>query len=125
MGVEIVGPFQHRELHVGGWSVPFITCCEVDGGKVEFVVDRRLGFTVSAGDFEQVARLVANSIAVALGVSCFPGDFDEELSEEKQRDLLGHLHIALRPRRCHGITMVETEEAPDVDDSDPRNQERS
>ena len=114
---EIVGPFQSSHLVVDGWTVPLVSAVEQDGGKVMFVVDRRFGFTVSAGDFDQAARLVATGIAVALGLPCHPrGD----LSDEDRERMLRHLpHPTLAPTRLVAIGAVETAPAEPGED-DPR-----
>lgn len=112
-GVELVGPFERHELVVDGWSVPLIEAHELDGGQVSFIVDHRFGFLVSAGDFEQVAHLLANAIAVAVGFSCHPrGDDPDEVSRLEKHM---HIHPVLRPRRMIGIGSVTTEavEMPD------------
>jgi hypothetical protein len=115
-GVEIVGPFNLRELVVDGWSVPFVQAVEVDGGRVHFMVDRRFGFDVSAGDFEQAARLVAYAVAVAIGLPCHPrGDEDKEMVGQH-----AHIHMALRPRRMHSIDGVKAEDIEPEPSNDPR-----
>lgn len=106
MSAEIVGPFNDYRLVVDGWEVPFMQAIEVDGGRINLVVDHRLGFSVSAAEFDQVARLVAHSIAVALGMASHP---EGDLSEEERQRRMGHLHQALRPRRLMEITSMESE----------------
>jgi hypothetical protein len=107
VSIEIVGPFQHRELHIDGWCVPFVNVIEVDGGRVHFTMDRRLGFNVSAADFEQAARLLATGMALALGMPCWPdGDF---ASDEERERFMGHVPFMLRPRRVVAIEGVSTE----------------
>jgi hypothetical protein len=114
---EIIGPFQHSHLVVDGWTVPLVSAVEQDGGKVMFVVDHRFGFTISAGDFDQAARLLATGIAVALGLPCHPrGD----MSQEDREQMLRHLpHPTMAPTRLVGIGSVETEPAEPPED-DPR-----
>lgn len=115
-GVEIVGPFNRRELVVDGWSVPLVEAIETDGGRIHFVVDRRFGYDVAAADFDQVARLVATAVAVAVGLPCHPRDDDDR--EMIQRH--AHIHMALRPRRMMGIGLVETEDVEVEPSNDPR-----
>jgi len=117
LGSEIIGPFQYSHLVIDGWTVPLVSAVEQDGGTVMFIVDRRFGFTVSAGDFDQAARLVATGIAVALGLPCHPrGD----LSAEERERMLRHIpHPALRPTRLVGLGAVETEPAA-LGEDDPR-----
>jgi hypothetical protein len=116
-GVELVGPFTERRLIVDGWQVPFLDVTEVDGGRVHFTLDKRLGFDVGAADFEQVAHLVANCIAVASGLPCHPrGD----LTPEERTAAFAHatVHWTLLPRRTVGIEMVGTEEEAERDEQD-------
>ena len=98
-----------RQLVVNSWTVPFIEVVEQMGGKMLFVVDGRLGFEVSAGDFEEVSRLVANAVAVALGIPSHPS---RELSEEEQVHYFRNLiHESLRPKLLTEITGVSDAEA--------------
>lgn len=119
-GVEIVGPFTYRELVVDGWAVPFINAIEVDGGRVHFTVDHRLGFSVSAGDFEQVAHLIANVYAVAVGMSAWPAP--DMPTSDRQRWFQYVQHPALIPARLIGITSVQTEEVEPEPSDDPRDE---
>lgn len=120
MSAEIVGPFHRRELVVEGWTVPFVEAIELDGGRIHFVVDHRFGYDVAAADFEQVAGLLADAVAIALGMPSHPrGD----LTADERRHWFAHLsHGALRPVRLIGITAVSTEQ---VDDDGASDEEQS
>jgi hypothetical protein len=101
VSVKILNRVEHQ-LVVDSWSVPFIEVIEHDGGRMLFVVDRRLGFEVSAADFEEVSRLVANAIAVALGIPSHP---KSELSKEEEQLYFRNLaHGKLRPQLLTEIT---------------------
>lgn len=117
MSIEIAGPFESYELVVDGWAVPFIDARERDGGRVEFIVDHRLGFTVGAADFEQVARLVANAVAVACGMPSHPkGD----LTDAERELYFRHVrHRRLAPQMLTALGSVETEHVHEIVD-DPR-----
>jgi hypothetical protein len=77
--VEIVEISGRHELWIDNWTVPLVAPREVDGGRIEFIVDHRLGYVVDAANFESVAKLLADVIAVAWGYACHPrdGDFDK------------------------------------------------
>jgi hypothetical protein len=104
--VQIIGPFKERTLVIDGWSVPLVTACEVDGGRIEIVVDHRLSYTVSAGDFDQAARMLANGIAVALGLPSHPsGDLS---ADDHDRLVRSVQHRALAPQRVLEIEGAES-----------------
>jgi hypothetical protein len=107
VSVEIVGPFNERRLVVNGWQVPFLEATELDGGKVHFTLDHRLGLDVDTKDFEPVAEFLADAIAVALGLPSHP-DGDKTL-EERERMWALLPHPALSPKRLREITAVSTE----------------
>lgn len=107
---EIVGPFNHRDLVVHGYTVPGIEAVEQDGGRICFSIDRRIIWTCSAADFEQVACLVADAYALGLGLASAPRA-DEHA--EDWVDALKRVPALMRPRRTHEITAVSTDEADD------------
>lgn len=106
-----IGNRIERGLVVNDWSVPFVEAVEQTGGRVLFVLDGRLGFEVSAADFEEAARLVANAIAVALGMPSHP---DGDLSDEDRALYFRNLsHGALAPKQLVEITGFDAEETAD------------
>lgn len=117
MTAEIIGPFEKYGLVVDGYSVPCAEAFEYDGGTVTFILDGRLGWTVPAGVFEDVAALVATAYALGLGLPCAPneahedGDHAESLVRQLER-----VPAMLRPSRVHQIGSVRTEEAEPNDD---------
>lgn len=117
--IEISGWHKTRLLLVDGWHVPFVEAKEMDGGKVMFVVDGRFGFEVAAGEFEEVARLVAYTYAIAIGLGCFP---EGDLSPEERQRLFAHATVppTCWPHRHMQITDVAVEEVEPDPDNDPR-----
>ena len=104
MSAKIIGPFERRQLVVDGWTVPFLDVGEADGGRIHFVVDHRMGFSVGAADFEQVASLVANAIAVAIGMPCHPSS---DASLEDREHLFRHVqHPALAPSQVKELVAI-------------------
>lgn len=120
-GFEIVGPFQGESVAIiGGWSVPLVDVREIDGGTVSIIVDKRLGYSVPAGEAENVLRLVADVIAVAWGYGAHACLEHSEEAAYQNRLLARVPHPALGPRRMLSIGSVSAEEV--VPDDDPRNQ---
>lgn len=105
--IELVGPFNERRLVVDGWSVPFLEAVELDGGKFNFTLDHRLGLEVDAEHFDRVARFLADSIAVALGLPSHPSG--DKSREETQAMWVLLPHPALSPKRTVGLAGVSTE----------------
>lgn len=105
--VQISGPFRSNELIVDGYSVPGIEPHEEDGGRVTFVVCGNFGYSVSAADFEQVARLIAHVYALGLGKPFYPGAGRED--EDQWREELRQIPILMRPRRTMEIVGFTTE----------------
>lgn len=70
--VQSVGPFDHYETMVNGWTVPGLQARYQDDGSVSLTLDRRLGIDVPADLAGQVIGFVADAIAIALGWSCHP-----------------------------------------------------
>ena len=106
---EIVGPFKERKLVVDGWSVPFLTACELDGGRVALTVDHRFGIEVEAAALDDVAWLLAQLAAVSLGYRYHPsGDGEEAIYTEQ----FAHIpHPSLAPRHMVEIKSPQRQEA--------------
>jgi hypothetical protein len=117
VSAEIVGPFNRYELVVDGWRVPFVEAREIDGGKIDWTIDHRLGATTSAADFEETARLVAEAVAVACGLPSHPS---RDLSEDERAHYFRHVrHPAAAPCRMTALAAVESEPHKH-DEDDPR-----
>lgn len=98
--VEYVGPFEHHDVVVNGWTVPFLEACPIAGGMVSLTLDRRFGLDLPIADAERIVPFIADCIAVACGYTAHPGDgLDEPLRSDPMH-------------RTHSITM---ESAPGGD----------
>jgi len=108
VSAEIIGPFPDRRLVVDGWQVPLLQATEVDGGRISFVLDNRMGLEIEAKDFDKIAHFLADTVAVALGLPCHPrGD---DLSREEQQRWWALLpHTSLAPSRVKEITGITSE----------------
>lgn len=100
--VEVVEISGRRELWIDNWTVPLLAPRERDGGEIEFILDHRLGYVVDAKNFETVARLLADTIAVCWGYACHPRDADFD------RSRFSHLpHPSLGPRHMSELGAPE------------------
>jgi hypothetical protein len=92
--VSFPGPFQHHDVVVDGWRVPFLEA-QLDGeDRVTVTLDRRISVDLSTGEAERLLPFLADSIAVALGYGSHPG---EDTAQPLQR-------LAYpRPRRVSGL----------------------
>lgn len=72
--VNFVGPFQHHDVVVEGWRVPFLQAhlASEDEDRVMLVLDRRLGVELSTSEAERLIPFVADAIAVAMGYGSHP-----------------------------------------------------
>jgi len=77
-GVEFVGPYQHHEVVIDGWRVPFLEAHPQRGGKVLIVLDARAGLELTVAEAERVLPFLADAIAVASGYSCHPREPEQE-----------------------------------------------
>jgi len=72
--VEFVGPFEHYDVVVNGWRVPFLEMTPMTGGRVLLTLDHRTGVDLSLDEAERVVPFLADCIAVASGYTAHPGD---------------------------------------------------
>ena len=70
--VTFPGPFDHHDVVVNGWRVPFLHAHLPAEDRVLLVIDRRLATELSVEEAERVVPLVADAIAVALGYGAHP-----------------------------------------------------
>jgi hypothetical protein len=98
--VEYVGPFEHHDVVVNGWSVPYLEAQPMNGGKVTLTLDGRYGLDLDLIVAERVVPFLAHAIAVASGYASHPSA-DGEL-----RDLR-----TPRPRRLLRLNMGEPEQS--------------
>src|SRR4051812_5965778 len=71
--VTFPGPFEHHDVVVNGWRVPFLQA-HLAADRVRLVLDRRLAADLSLDEAERVVPFVADAIAVALGYGAHPDD---------------------------------------------------
>jgi hypothetical protein len=117
-GAQILSPRPEHKLLIEGWDHPIVEAYEQDGGRIMFVVDHRMGFEVSAADFEETARLIGCVYAVAIGMGCWPSG---DVSDEERQRMFAHTVVppTLWPKRCVEIAGFETAMVEPNDD-DPR-----
>jgi hypothetical protein len=97
--VDYVGPFEHHEVVVDGWQVPFLEATPLQGGRVSLTLDKRFGLDLDLADAERIVPFLANAIAVGMGYESHP-DSDR---------------VPIRrsgPRRFLQLDWTESEEAP-------------
>lgn len=70
--VAFPGPFEHHDVVVHGWRVPFLQAHLKGEDRVALVLDRRLGLELSAAEAERVVPFLADAIAVAMGYGSHP-----------------------------------------------------
>jgi hypothetical protein len=100
--VTFPGPFNHHDVAVNGWLVPFIEAIPSrDETGVTLLLDRRIGVTLSNEESERIIPFLADAIALALGYPCHP---DEETDRPQP---LPHP----RPIRIYGIAAVSSTSA--------------
>lgn len=80
--VEFVGPFQHHDVVVNGWQVPFLAATPEPGGRIHLSLDHRFGIDVTVEEAERIVPFLADCMAVALGYTGHP---DAEGREPKRR----------------------------------------
>lgn len=96
-------------LIVNGYTVPFT---EVQGkeGEYSIMLRRAMCWSVKEEDFEHIAELVANAVAVGLGLPCHPR---EAIVDDRFQAQIDRLHVVLRPVRAMCVGEISTE--PDED----------
>jgi hypothetical protein len=70
--VSFPGPFEHHDVVVNGYAVPFLRATPLDGGTVRVHLDRRFALDLDAQEAERVIPFLAECFAVALGNTCHP-----------------------------------------------------
>jgi hypothetical protein len=70
--VQFIGPFQHHEVVVNGWQVPYLTAVPIPGGRVHITLDNRIGVELTVDEAERVVPFLADAIAVAAGYTGHP-----------------------------------------------------
>jgi hypothetical protein len=72
--VTFPGPFEHHDVVVDGWRVPFLQAHMAGEDRVALVIDRRLATELTMDEAERVVPFVADAIAVALGYGAHPNE---------------------------------------------------
>jgi hypothetical protein len=72
MNVRFPGPFEHHDVVVEGWRVPFLQAHLRGEDRIMLVLDRRMGLELSAAEAERVVPFLADAISVALGYGAHP-----------------------------------------------------
>lgn len=98
--VTFPGPFQHHDVVVDGWSVPFLEAHLTAEDRVSLVIDRRLAEEFSVEEAERVVPFLADAISVALGYTCHPRGETEPRRDPQPR-----------PVRSIGMTLPSGPEA--------------
>lgn len=70
--VDFIGPFESHDVVVEGRQVPFLLATPVDGGRIDLLLDRRLGLMLTVAEAQRFVPFLADAIAVALGYTCHP-----------------------------------------------------
>lgn len=97
--VEFVGPLQHHDVIVDGWTVPLVTAGMASETEVMLICDERLAATFTVEEAERFVPFLADCISVALGYTCHPGPDDEtRLAWEPPHP---------KPRRVHRIAEIQ------------------
>jgi hypothetical protein len=101
--VTFPGPFQHHDVVVDGWSVPFVKASFRPDTEdhVRLILDDRIGLDLTSAEAEKLMPFLADSIAVALGYGAHPREDSMSLPERTP-------HAA--PRR---VVRVAAEEGSD------------
>lgn len=71
--VEFVGPFEHHDVVVHGWRVPYLEATPLNGGRVLLSLDHRFAVEVSVEEADRIMPFIADCIAVASGYTAHPG----------------------------------------------------
>jgi hypothetical protein len=72
MAVTFPGPFEHHDVVVNGWRVPFVDAHMQGEDRVMLVLDRRLAADFSSEEAERFVPFLADAIAIALGYPAHP-----------------------------------------------------
>jgi len=92
--VTFPGPFQHHDVVVDGWRVPFLQAHMTAEDRISLVIDRRLATELSVEEAERVVPFVADAISVALGYTSHPQGDEQPVRNPQPR-----------PVRSVGVTL--------------------
>src|SRR5207237_8046781 len=88
--VDFVGPFEHHDVVVNGWRVPYLEATPRNGGQVLLCLDHRYGLELSLADAERIVPFIADCMAVAAGYTAHPGR--DGLDEPRPRHPMARTH---------------------------------
>jgi len=83
--VTFPGPFEHHDVVVDGWRVPFLQAHMTAEDRVSLVIDRRLATELSVSEAERVVPFVADAISVALGYTSHPQGDEQPIRNPQPR----------------------------------------
>jgi hypothetical protein len=96
--VTFPGPFQHHDVVVDGWRVPFLEAHPQEENRITLTLDRRLGLDLTTQEAERLLPFIADAIAVGLGYGAHPRG-DMPLPERRPHP---------SPRRSHEIVALRS-----------------
>jgi hypothetical protein len=70
--VQFVGPFEHHDVVIDGWRVPYLEAHLQGEDRVQVVLDRRIAVEMSTNESERLLPFIADAISVALGYGAHP-----------------------------------------------------
>jgi hypothetical protein len=70
--VTFPGPFQHHDVVVNGWRVPFLEAQLSGEDRIVVTLDRRFSVQMGTEEAERMLPFIANAVAVALGYGSHP-----------------------------------------------------
>jgi hypothetical protein len=81
--VTFPGPFQHHDVVVDGWSVPFVKASFRSDAEdhVRLILDDRIGLDLTSAEAEKLTPFLADAISIALGYGAHPRKDSTSLSE--------------------------------------------
>jgi hypothetical protein len=72
LSVRFPGPFEHHDVVVEGWRVPFLQAHLRGEDRIMLVLDERMGLELSTAEAERLVPFLADAISVALGYGAHP-----------------------------------------------------
>ncbi|MGZ4688183.1 MAG: hypothetical protein ACXVJW_03925 [Acidimicrobiia bacterium] len=73
MTVDFPGPFEHHDVVVNGWRIPFLEATPLNGGRIALSLDRRTSIDMTVEEADRLLPFIADCIAVSMGYTAHPG----------------------------------------------------
>jgi hypothetical protein len=110
--IDVDAPILFGELIVNGYTVPLVSVmeCDEDQAYVFLLFRGRLAYSVLRSEFWKTAEMVATAISLGLGLPCAPRAEDNGDPDERLKDQIDRIHIAMRPIRA----MMVGNDKPDL-----------